>query len=62
MSTTSPSPMTDDWNDLILSTADASTTWQGIFVRLRDLAMADPGPIALHRQTVVPDRLIAEAA
>ncbi|MFW6106771.1 MAG: hypothetical protein ACOC8H_01280 [bacterium] len=62
MSTTSPSPTTGDWTDLILATADASATWQGIFTRLRDLALADPGPVALHRQTVVPDRLLAEAA
>ncbi len=62
MSTVSAGPVGDDWNDLILTTADVSDTWRGIFTRLRYLALADPGPTALHRQTVLPDRLIAEAA
>jgi len=62
MSATSPNPNADDWSDLILSGTDASTTWQEIFVRLRDLALGNPGPTALHRQTIAPDRLISEAA
>jgi len=60
MSTTTPSA--EDWVSLILTSADPSETWTGIFLRLRDLALSNPTAAALHRETIVPDRLLAESA
>ena len=37
-------------------------TWTAIFARLRDLSLANPGAAAIHRETIVPDRLLAETA
>jgi len=55
-----PSPV--GWVDLILSTTDPTETWIAVFDRLRDIALASPGADALHRETIVPDRLLAESA
>lgn len=60
MSATAPSA--EDWVSLILGSADPSETWTEIFSRLRDLALSNPSPAALHRETIVPDRLLAETA
>ena len=50
------------WVDLILGTADASEIWADIFARLRDLALDNPGAAAIHRETIIPDRFLAETA
>jgi hypothetical protein len=55
-----PSPQT--WVDLILGAVDPTETWETIFTRLRDLALANPGAAAIHRETIIPDRLLAETA
>ena len=62
MSTTAHTPTAVDWVSLILKSADPAETWSAIFSRLRDLALTNPGAAALHRETIVPDRLLAESA
>lgn len=53
---------TEPWIDLILSARSADAAWSGIFNHLRDVALATPKPQALHKQTIDPDRLLAESA
>jgi hypothetical protein len=48
--------------NLILGAADPAETWEAIFARLRDLALANPGAAAIHRETIIPDRMLAETA
>jgi hypothetical protein len=55
-------PATTDWPALIFSGHDPGATWHGLFDRLRDLALADPGGKALHTDLTIPDRLLAECA
>ncbi len=50
------------WNDIILDGPTSETVWQNIFRSLQELAQTTTSPIALHDQTVVPDRLLSEAA
>jgi hypothetical protein len=51
-----------DWVKLILDAPSATEAWLGIFAKLKDLAISSRSPVELHHQTVVPDRLLAEAA
>ena len=53
---------TDPWVETILSARDPEVAWSDIFDRLRDIALATPNPQTLHKQTVDPDRLLAESA
>lgn len=50
------------WDSLILSENPASAVWTSIFTRLGEVAMATASPAALHRETIIPDRLLAESA
>ena len=50
------------WESLILSERPAPAVWTDIFARLGDVALAATSPIALHRETINPDRLLAESA
>ena len=52
----------DAWANIILSREEPRQVWESIFSRLRDLALDDPAPAELHRQTIGPDRLLAESA
>lgn len=52
----------DSWGSLILSEHPAPTTWSKIFKRLGESALASSSSSSLHRETVIPDRLIAECA
>ena len=50
------------WQDIICADQPAAATWAHIFQRLQTLALAATSPAALHRETVAPDRLLAETA
>ena len=50
------------WESLILADQPPDAAWRAIFARLRDAALAAANPAALHRETIAPDRLLAESA
>jgi hypothetical protein len=50
------------WESLILSDQAPDAAWRAIFGRLRDAALVASNPAAMHRETIVPDRLLAESA
>ena len=50
------------WYNIILDNTNSETAWQDIFQSLQKLAQTTASPVALHDQTVVPDRLLSEAA
>ena len=54
--------MSIDWNGIILDAPSPAAAWTEIFAALLALAKATSSPVALHDATVVPDRLLAEAA
>ena len=54
--------MSVDWPSIILDTPSTEDAWKKIFVALLDIARDVPSPVNLHKQTVVPDRLLSEAA
>lgn len=62
MSTSLQPTSPEAWVDLIVGNVDPAETWAAIFARLRDMALADPGAAAIHRETIIPDRLLAESA
>jgi len=49
------------WESIILSERAAPALWSDIFKRLGEFALS-ASPSQLHRETVIPDRLIAESA
>ncbi len=51
-----------DWESLLLSERPAKAVWTDVFARLGELALAATSPGALHRETITPDRLLAESA
>jgi hypothetical protein len=54
--------MSISWHDIILDSSNSKSAWQDIFGALQELAQTTTSPVALHDQTVVPDRLLSEAA
>lgn len=54
--------MSIDWNGIILDAPSPAAAWTEIFAALLALSKATSSPVALHDATVVPDRLLAEAA
>lgn len=54
--------MSIDWVDIILDSKSSETVWSVIFSSLLDLARHSSSHGALHDATVIPDRLLAEAA
>jgi len=54
--------MSSIWTDIILSQNSASEIWQSIMNNLLEKAKTLSSPSILHAETVVPDRLLAEAA
>ena len=47
---------------MTLSDRPVPAVWTDIFARLGDVALAATSPTALHRETINPDRLLAESA
>lgn len=54
--------MSVDWPRLILDAQSPETGWTAIFSALLDVARQSSSPTTLHDATVVPDRLLSEAA
>lgn len=54
--------MSADWSSIILDSQSPQNAWAEIFFALLELSKASSSPVALHDATVVPDRLLAEAA
>ena len=50
------------WHEIILDSATPKIAWAEIFESLRELALSTTSPVALHDLTVIPDRLLSEAA
>jgi hypothetical protein len=53
---------TPSWVDIILDSPSPKDAWNGVFARLREIAVSCGSPVDLHNQTVGPDRLLAETA
>jgi hypothetical protein len=54
--------MSTDWSGLILDSQSPDKAWAEIFTALLVLSKSISSPVALHDATVVPDRLLTEAA
>ncbi len=54
--------MSTDWTGIILNSKSPATTWAEIFSALLSMARESSSPVALHDTTVMPDRLLTEAA
>ena len=54
--------MSIDWAGIILDSRSPETAWTSILASLLDLASQSSSPVALHDATVIPDRLLSEAA
>lgn len=54
--------MSVDWLRLILKSQSPEAAWTEIFAALLDAAKQMASPVALHDATVIPDRLLSEAA
>jgi hypothetical protein len=53
---------TTDWNGIILDSQSPQHAWIEIFSAMLALSRSSSSPVALHDATVIPDRLLAEAA
>ncbi len=54
--------MKADWSSIILDTPSIGDAWKKIFTSLLEIACDSISPDALHEHTVIPDRLLSEAA
>lgn len=54
--------MSIPWNEIILDEKSPSVIWERMFDSLKDLSTDGISPVTLHDETVVPDRLLSEAA
>ncbi len=54
--------MSTSWHDIILNSPNPEKAWGNIFNSLKELAQTTTSPVALHDHTVIPDRLLSEAA
>lgn len=51
-----------DWLGIILKISSSIEAWQQIFDKLKDISITNTSAVGLHKETVEPDRLLAEAA
>lgn len=54
--------MSIDWSSIILDSPSPQAAWTEIFSALLILSQSSSSPVTLHDATVIPDRLLAEAA
>lgn len=54
--------MNIDWYSTVFNEAPPDVLWGNIFSMLLDIASKESSPVYLHDATVVPDRLLSEAA
>ncbi len=54
--------MSTDWSGIILDSQSPQDAWAEIFSALQALSRSSSSPVALHDATVIPDRLLTEAA
>ncbi len=54
--------MNPDWRSIILDAQSQDKAWADIFTALLSIAQSNSSPVALHDATIVPDRLLTEAA
>lgn len=54
--------MSTDWTSIILDTPSPAQAWEDIFFTLLEDAKNNSSPVTLHDLTVIPDRLLSEAA
>jgi hypothetical protein len=54
--------MSTDWSGIILDSRSPQDAWAEIFSALQSLSRSSSSPVALHDATVIPDRLLTEAA
>ena len=51
-----------DWADLILGESSPEKVWEGIYERLRDVALDAAKPSIIEKEAINPDRLLADSA
>ncbi len=54
--------MSTDWSGIILDSQSPQDAWAEIFSALQSLSRSSSSPVAFHDATVIPDRLLTEAA
>lgn len=54
--------MSVDWSRIILDSPSPESAWTEIFSALFEIVEKNSSPVSLHEATVVPDRLLSEAA
>lgn len=54
--------MSTDWSGIILDSQSPQDAWAEIFSALQSLSRSSSSPVALHDATLIPDRLLTEAA
>ena len=54
--------MNIDWLEKIIDTSSSKDVWDKIFNSLLEIALNGSSAVALHDSTVIPDRILAEAA
>ena len=54
--------MNTDWTSIIFNSQSTDTIWAELFSALLNIARQSSSPVTLHDITVVPDRLLTEAA
>ena len=54
--------MSTDWSGIILDSQSPQDAWAEIFSAMHALSRSSSSPVALHDATVIPDRLLTEAA
>lgn len=54
--------MSVDWTEIILQYKTPEKAWDDIFTAMLSSALEITSPVSLHEETIIPDRLISEAA